>query len=273
MNNTGSYKDDILLMRPVGGFIFDCHCHIGAVGTMHVHGDGSEEALIAMMDLAGVDKCAVSHILSISGDVAEGNRLAREAVKKYPDRISQYLVYDPNLKPNFMADEIEKYIESPETVGIKLHPMWHGTVPSDVRYDPAFEIAAAKAMPVLVHTWGTAEVLGLESIARRHPGVPVLIGHSGGAEFTAINTAIRAAAENDNLYLDLTMSICYDGLIEHMLKSVPAEKILFGSDMSYIDPRSLIGRLAFAKISESEKRKIFGENFVRLISRGTGSQR
>ena len=274
MNNLGSYAEDILKMRPFGGFVFDCHTHIGPIGTMHVHNEGSAETLIEMMDLVGIDKCATSHMLAISGDAPEGNRLAFEDAKAHFGRIYQYLVYDPNPPSAVMLENIGKYLDEPTTVGIKLHPMWHGTTPADKRYDPVMEIASDRSMPVLIHTWGTGEVLAAENLAKRFPRAMILTGHMGGADFGVINTAIRAAAENANLYLDLTMSIAYDGLIEHMLKFIPAEKILFGSDMAYLDPRSLAGRLAFARIPDDDKHKIFGENFAQLASRvrrGTGN--
>jgi Predicted metal-dependent hydrolase of the TIM-barrel fold len=265
MTTDGRYRDDIINMKPIEAFIFDCHCHIGPLGIMYVSGDGSAEDLIRMMDIAGIDKIAASHMLALSGDATEGNRLGHEAASKYKGRIYQYLAYDPNLNQKVMLENICSYIDQPATIGIKLHPMWHGTVPDDTRYSPVMELASERGMPVLVHTWGSAEVLAAEIIAKKYPSCSLLVGHSGGADYRAIKEAIRAAVENRNIFLDLTLSLTFDGLVEYMLSKVPVEKILFGSDMSYMDPRSLIGRLAFAAISDRDKERIFGGNFLDLV--------
>jgi predicted TIM-barrel fold metal-dependent hydrolase len=267
IRDPGRAAQDILAMRPLSCFVFDCHAHVGAVGTMRVHDAGSVGALIGMMDLVGIDRAAFSHMLAISGDVIEGNRLGREAARSHPGRLSQYLVWDPNLPAAAMRADLERSLDEPTTAGVKLHPMWHGAMPDDPRYDEALEMAGGRSMPVLVHTWGTGEVRACERLARRHPDAPVLIGHSGGSELAAIDEAVRAAAENENLYLDLTMSIAYDGIVERMLAKAPAERILFGTDMAYIDPRSLAGRLAFARIGDDVREMIFGKNFEALLRR------
>jgi predicted TIM-barrel fold metal-dependent hydrolase len=110
-------------------------------------------------------------------------------------------------------------------------------------------------------------VLAAARVARRFPGLSLLVGHSGGADVRAIDQALSCAADLDNLYLDLTMSLTYDGLIERMLARVPVEKVLYGSDMAYMDPRTQIGRIVFSRIGDAAIERILGLNFLDLVQR------
>ena len=267
MVERGMYSRRLLSLDSLGIFIFDCHGHVGPVPTQSVAGDGGEEILVRMMDLVGIDRIAASHMLGICGDTLEGNRLGLACAQRNPGRILHYPVYDPNLAPEAMMADMARYLDDPTTAGIKLHPMWHGTRPDDPRYDPIFEAAAERCLPVLVHTWGAEEVLAAERIGRRFPGLALLIGHSGGADIRAIDQALASAAAVENLYLDLTMSLTYDGLLEYMLAKVPVERILYGSDMSYMDPRTQIGRVVFSRIGDAAVERILGLNFLELTSR------
>lgn len=167
-----------------------------------------------------------------------------------------------------MLDNINQYIDKPETIGIKLFPTWHGTKPNDIRYEPVLTEAEKRGVPVLIYMWGKDEVLvAADIIAEKFPGLSLLIAHSGGVDIKAINEAVCLASEKPNVYFDLTLSVTFDVLIEYILSKVQVEKILYGSDMSYIDPRTLIGHIVFAKIGDSEKEKILGLNFLKLVSK------
>ena len=69
----------------------------------------------------------------------------------------------------------------------------------------------------------------------------------------------------DNIYVDTAISYSFEGAIEYMVSKVGAEKILYGSDMAFFDCRQTIGKIGLAKISESDKVKIFGENAKCII--------
>ena len=48
-------------------------------------------------------------------------------------------------------------------------------------------------------------------------------------------------------------------------RAVGADRILFGTDLPFLDPRPQLGRVAFAKISDDEKRLVLGLNAARVL--------
>ena len=66
--------------------------------------------------------------------------------------------------------------------------------------------------------------------------------------------------EYENVYMDFAGDIyCYE-YFEKMERSVPENKVIFGSDYPWLDQRSHLTRVYLANISTSLKGKIFREN-------------
>jgi len=120
---------------------------------------------------------------------------------------------------------------------------------------------------VLSHGWaGDAhcDPQQFVSVAQRYPEVKLIMGHSAGTvEGNA--EAAEAAAQADNLYLDLTGSIKGYGMLEWLVARVGAERILFGTDSTFIDPSGTLGFVLAARISDDEKRQILGGNARRVF--------
>jgi predicted TIM-barrel fold metal-dependent hydrolase len=259
------YARNILEGRPPGFPILDCHAHLGTFMTMHIPCDADLRSLLAMMDLCGTETVCLSHNAAITADVVAGNRLACGAAAEHPGRIGVYLGFNPNYPPETGLADIEEHSGKKGVVGIKLHPSSHQAATVDPRYYPAYEYARRHRWIVLSHTWGVADIKGIEHMARRYPEVPILMGHSGGYEFAAIYEAMRVARECPNAFLDLTLSGHFEGLVEVFVKDVGADKVLFGSDVPFLDPRGSIGRVVFARIPDADKEKILGNNMRGLL--------
>jgi len=103
--------------------------------------------------------------------------------------------------------------------------------------------------------------------AKEFPGAKILIGHSG-LGLDGLEKAIRLTNEHPNTYLDLTSSVCYFGLVEKMVAEAGSERVLFGTDLPFIDPRQKVGQVAFARITEEAKEKILGLNAAQLFGIG-----
>jgi predicted TIM-barrel fold metal-dependent hydrolase len=246
--------------------VIDCHGHLGThVGT-YIPSEGRPEAVVAEMDRLGVRTLCLSHCMGIGPDFREGNRLACEAAAAWPGRIAVYLAWNPHARTADALEHLGQYAGRPGVVGIKLHTSHHEVIASDPRYLPAYEFAQSHRMIVLCHTWGVADVLGIERMIRRFPAVPVILGHSGGYEFAAIDEAVRIARENGNAWLDLCLSGMFEGLVETFVREAGARKVLFGSDSPYMDCRANLGRVLFARIADGDKELILNGNARGLLA-------
>ena len=127
---------------------------------------------------------------------------------------------------------------------------------------------------MLVHTWNSARnpdpLLGFSvpgrivQVAKRHPEARVILGHSGG-EYDGILEAISIARSFPHIYLDTASSRLYPGVIEEMVRGVGAEKVLYGSDMPFLNPVTQIAKVVYSNIPVSDKKNILGLNAARLF--------
>lgn len=51
-----------------------------------------------------------------------------------------------------------------------------------------------------------------------------------------------------------------------LVKEIGSKRVLFGTDMPFLDPRPALGRVAMADISDEEKKDIFGLNMKYLLN-------
>jgi len=163
--------------------------------------------------------------------------------------------------------ELETRLSNPHFVGIKIAPSTHGFHVGAEEYGPMWEFANQHELVVLSHTWfGSAEddPRLFEEIGRSYPRAKILLGHSGG-DARGMRASVEVARKVSNLYLELASSRTPFGMLEWMVEQVGAERIVFGTDMPFIDPRWKLGQVLGARIPDPDKEKILGLNAERLF--------
>ena len=122
-------------------------------------------------------------------------------------------------------------------------------------------------IPILVHTWLDEDAYGnldmFREVAKEYPEINWIMGHSGGPYGSF--KAVQIAKEFANVYLDITLSMCPARQIEFFAEEVGSDRVVFGTDNPFIDPRPQIGRVCLAEISQEDKTNIFSTNAKRLI--------
>ncbi len=247
--------------------VIDIHTHMGPWYNFHIPDDPWAKGMVAAMDSCSINLIVTAPHAGIGPDAPLGNQQAADAIAKFPDRIAGYCTVNPNYPESEMLDELEKCVLRNHFKGIKIHPATHDYSVHGTGYRPMWAFAHEHTLPVLVHTWGGDPKCGpllFESIGKEWPGAHILLGHSG-ASLQGIRESIQAAQNAPNLYLDLTKSFMHRGLLEEMVTRVGAERVLFGTDLPFLDCRSQVGYVAGARISDSDKRSIFGGNAAALF--------
>jgi uncharacterized protein len=253
-----------------GELVIDAHTHMGPWAAFAIPADPWSDGMIASMDVVGIRTCVTAPHMGIGPDAIEGNRQAEEAAEKHPGRIVPYCCYSPHEPEHVAVAELERMFASgtsKRAVGVKIHPAIHNVAVTDSRYAPMWEFAERHSVPVLSHTWGGDSLCGpslFAGISRNHPSVPILLGHTGGTR-DGFFEAVDAALLHDALYADLTTSLLKQGMLEMLVDRIGSERVLFGTDMPFVDCRAQIGYVASARITDEDKRRIFGLNAARLF--------
>jgi predicted TIM-barrel fold metal-dependent hydrolase len=173
------------------------------------------------------------------------------------------------LNPNYLQaslDELNRCVRDGPMVGVKL---WVAKRANARELDPIIEHAAALHAVIIQHTWvKTGGNLPEEStpadlfeLARRHPSVPIICGHTGGNW----EIGIRTIREGKNLYADLAGSDPTAGFVEMAVRELGPERVIYGSDVGGRSFASQIGKVVGADIPDSARRLIFRENLRHLL--------
>jgi len=77
---------------------------------------------------------------------------------------------------------------------------------------------------------------------------------------------ITIAKKHSNLYLDTTSSSMDLGMVEQAVKAIGPKRIVWGSDLPFLDQWYEIEKIRSAEIDVESKKLILGENINRLVS-------
>lgn len=249
--------------------IIDFHAHLGPYFNMHIPMSGPED-MIWTMDRCGIDKTIVSPTPGLCSDLEFGNDLMLEAIMSHRGRLYGACTVNGNF-PELSVEELERCFGADrDVVLVKLHPFLNGCRMNDRRMKGIYDFASARKLFIIVHTWVDNDPYGnvdlFASVAKDYPDIKWLMGHSGGPYGS--NRAVEIAHELPNVFLDLTMSMIPARQIEFFIGEVGADRIIFGTDNPFIDPRPQIGRLCLAGITQEDRVKIMGGNARKHIDFG-----
>jgi predicted TIM-barrel fold metal-dependent hydrolase len=194
-------------------------------------------------------------------------------LEKHSPLICAYLVFNPNYSVQSL-EIIKEYISFNGVKGVKIHPSWHACYPYDEKYREFWEFANKNRLTVLTHSWNPdapnraqkfSDAFFFDSIAKQYPGINLILAHAGGRG-SYLYRVMEIVGSNSNVYVDFSGDIFEPGLIKAYVQGLgSSEKLLFGSDMPWIDIRFSISSILNADISVEDKRNIFGLNAMKLF--------
>lgn len=243
--------------------ILDAHAHLGTWGDFFLPQPGADW-FVAALESAEVEAAGVSHLLGVGHDALTGNQLALDAARRHPGRLYVWLIFSPH-DPDALP-RLRDQLDEPGVWGIKIHPDTHQVRLDDPAYEPVLTLAAGAGVPVLTHTqglspWSDPSLAAV--VADRHPA-PLLMGHGGLWPDHLLPTA-RLAAARDNLYVETASSRLTRHWLTRVVAEAGADKVLYGSDAVFLDPRTAIGRLRTAHLTDRERAQVAGGNLARIL--------
>ena len=247
-------------------FLVDAHTHTGEPGAFFAPQSRADE-LLALMDRLGIQRAISIHHRAIFAPATHSLAEDRQRFERSQGRIHYLGVFDPRCAQTCVT-ACREASAWPGFAGLKIHPSMHGVAADDEAYAPAWRLAAELGRPILTHTWsisGHNPVQYLSTPARferwvkQFPSVRLVVGHVGGRG-GGRSEAVRLARDYPNVYVDFAGDIFCYRLIEDLVAQVPVDKILFGSDFPWLDPRAHLTRVLLAEIPAEAKAKILGEN-------------
>ncbi len=209
--------------------------------------DITGDVIVQDMDKAGIDKSVLiandwgmaRHAGEPKMSIEQINRAVADAAIRHPGRIIPCCGIDPR-RP-FAAKFIEKCLTEWNMKIIKIHPI-SGFYPNDKICYPIYELAEKYQVPVIFHTgemlapfyFKYCEPIHLQEVVMDFPNVNFVFAHSGGIW---MDEAIAICANTTNVWLDVSLwqtklfrPMDFYRPLKKLINSVPAKRIMFGSD-------------------------------------------
>jgi predicted TIM-barrel fold metal-dependent hydrolase len=151
--------------------------------------------------------------------------------------------------------------------GIKLHPRAQGFGFDTAVMGSIFEVAADASVPILIHAGrGMPPMDALADIALRYPQVPLVLAHAAIADQGMFASRLRG---HPAVLYDTS---CFSPMdVIELFARVPAERIVFASDVPYGRPASGLFQAlriaAVAGLDDEDRRALVGGTMQRVLER------
>ncbi|AXA90973.1 amidohydrolase family protein [Massilia sp. YMA4] len=243
--------------------IIDSHCHAGP-------GDGLTGPWDSNLALGRYRRRAVAAgigrsvlLAAFHSDYAAANEALAALVAAHPERYYGFAFVHAARDRGRIHAMVRVAVEQYGFVGIKVH-----------RHDAPIsgeicEAARAFGLPVLYDPMGEVHVA--ELLAAQYPDVNFILPHLGSfadqwqAQLALIDHLVR----HPNIYTDSSGIRRFDLLAEAVRRAGP-HKVLFGSDGPWLHPGLELHKIRLLRLPALDEALITGDNFLRLIGRGTG---
>ncbi len=252
----------------------------------------SPEGVVEALDEAGIDRGV---IFPLTFHPAHGawqalNELTATYVQRYPRRLIGFAIINPRQIEESLR-ELERAFDQMGLVGIKLHPSMQEFYPNDASMDAIFRFAAARGVPVLVHTGASApghpdifsRPMLLDEVACRHPTLELILAHAGRPFYSEAALLLR---KYPNVYADVCANVGRrnrEALLAYVLLTInvyagAGDRLIFGSDFPVFSPAKFLQqfRLATAEgwaqrwgldaLSPAEQSCILSGNLSKLLN-------
>jgi uncharacterized protein len=149
----------------------------------------------------------------------------------------------------------------PEYVAIKWHR--HGDEPvyhyDDPRCRQFLQAVKERRLPILLEETLENTLFFLEELAGDHP---VIIPHLGGLNGGYVPLDRHGVWGRVNIYADTSTAALPE--IKDFLRRYGRDRLLFGSDYPFSQPRTELDKILSLNLPEADTRAILGDNFRRL---------
>lgn len=228
--------------------ITDCHVHLlpGRLGEAvraffeeHITGTlaypNDHRVVLDALAASGVDRAWHLPYAHKPG-VADGlNRASAELVETHRGH-SVTLVGGATVHPGDDRPEtlLRAAIDDHGLRVLKMHCSVGDHDVDDPRLDAVWRLVERRSVPAVVHagrhvsgTTAADDLTGVDRVARRFPGAPIVIAHAG---HPATARALELVAAHDNVYVDLTPRVSDLVAISDEDVERHRDRVLFGSD-------------------------------------------
>jgi predicted TIM-barrel fold metal-dependent hydrolase len=251
----------------------DSHTHV------YLSPETGPEVLLDFADRLGIEKLVISRPVTgfdaPHSEYAVSNDMMISVMKKFPGRFIAQFTLNPQY-PKESIEEISRCVAE-GMVGLKVY---YQVKINDPLYYPVIEKMIDLKMIILMHSYSGLGRGGYRTkygnlypnestpedfaeVARRYPEAMLQFAHIGaGGDW---EYECKALQDFPNIYVDVSGSNNEGNILNYALKYLGEERLFFGSDNSYYQS---VSKILAADLTESQRKKIFFENYNNMLKKG-----
>ncbi len=187
------------------------------------------------------------------------NKIAMEIYEEHPD----FYVPGFRIDPNYTRESCE-LIEKVHKEGFRLIGELTPQSAGGWQYRDCGEIFALCEELGMVVSCHPTDDEDMRAVCREFPHLRFVFAHPGDAPAYRVN--LERLKDFENAYLDISGTGLFRyTMLEHGVKSVGADRILFGTDYPVCNPAMYVGGVQFENLTTSELEKIAYKNAEALL--------
>ncbi len=241
--------------------IIDGHIHIGKWSNIFFNYETTVSQAIDIMKSSGVEAA-----VCLPTDATPNEKLFNEI--KGQKEFKFYFAAWINPEDKELDGFLEKNLRGISL--FKIHPSVQKKRVTDNSYKKYIESALENKKPVVIHCGRWKEVASYEhalELSKKYPDLKIILAHLGGDQpslYLECASEVKKINSN-NIYLG-TESVREFYFVNKVVKTVGADKVIFGSDYNLGLPKMYIPIVESLDITESDKELIFSGNLLRILN-------
>lgn len=231
----------------------------------------SPQVILAEMDAHRIDSSLVFSYQWLSADRCRNcNNYVVEQVRTYKGRFFGLVVVQPR-DPRSL-DDLEKFLNEPGIIGVKMKPKWGGFSLADVKLiGPIAEMLISRNRILLTHvsqSFHRSEgdsVCDLFALVTAFPKLMIVAAHLGG--FIGVYECYEPVARRlENLYVDISLPKNLTWLPQLMRYGKPW-RYLYATDFPYMEFGEMDRALTQIGLTDEEHEMVTRRNGAMLLER------
>jgi predicted TIM-barrel fold metal-dependent hydrolase len=215
-------------------------------------------------------------------DHAEELRAVDEWICKvgavHPEVLPFVTVNPAVLRATEAAGHVARMADERGARGLKLHPIALRAFPAEPALATTWATCAERGLPVVAHCGpdhhgaGWALPGSFAPVLERHPGLPLVLAHLGGASWRDV---AELASAFPSARFDLSEIVSWSDRapgaptrdeLAGLIGAIGADRVLLGSDFPWYEPGDVIAALEeLPGLGAAERAAILGENAAQLL--------
>ena len=198
--------------------------------------------------------------------------LCRKALKD--PRMEPAIAADPTINEEYMAKELLSKLETYKIKVIKIHPAASSLSPAYEGYQPIFDFAQEKDLTVISHggllvddpegKYCSPE--NFRKVLDKFPNLKLVAAHLA---YPNVKGLCDLAGKYKNLFTDISFVFKNSQLTDDefcdIIRSFGPDRVVFGSDFPWCDPKKDMDRLLRLKLNEKELEMVARQNSIRIF--------